>query len=216
MGQKRSLPGLEMLPENDLVHNPTSPPPGLGVTSNPMERSNSNSGLDGQFTFSNAVSNTVEPENVAIIVVFFLLVFSVMMTGLIAYNFCGREPIIHQPRSWASLISVLVLTVIRSNADRDAEAAGCGGSGSLVPPAQVDPAVLAAERRRRRRRRRRSLRTEIVSVKRSGEDEEPKESAEVAKLEEVNEEEQSTKSEQKAQVHCEPKDVSDAAAEVVI
>ena len=215
MGQKRSLPGLEMLPENDLVPNPTSPPQGLGVTSNPMERSNSNSGLDGQFTFSNAVSNTVEPENVAIIVVFFLLVFSVMMTGLIAYNFCGREPIIHQPRSWASLISVLVLTVIRSNADRDAEAAGCGGSG-LAPPAQVDPAVLAGERRRRRRRRRRSLRTEIVSVKRSGEDEEPKESAEVAKLEEVNEEEQSTKSEQKAQVHCEPKDVSDAAAEVVI
>ena len=67
---------------------------------------------------------SLEPGNIALIVIFALLLFFVSMTGLIVFTFCPRDPITSQPRSWSSLFSMLILSMIRSDQNQaEAEAA---------------------------------------------------------------------------------------------
>ena len=59
----------------------------------------------------------VEAGNLALMVMFGLLVFFVSMTGVLVYSVCGREPAgastPARTRSWSSLMSVLILAMIR-------------------------------------------------------------------------------------------------------
>lgn len=55
----------------------------------------------------------MEVENIVLIVIFALLLFFVSMTGIIAYHLCALEPVVHTPRTWSAVLSVLVLALIR-------------------------------------------------------------------------------------------------------
>ena len=66
---------------------------------------------------SHASYHMVEAGNLALMVIFGLLVFFVSLTGVLVYSVCGREPAGAAPpartRSWSSLVSVLILAMIR-------------------------------------------------------------------------------------------------------
>ena len=64
----------------------------------------------------------VETENVVFITLFAFLVFFTVMTGLVVYTVCGRKSnASYQPQSrpWTSLISILVLTLVRLEETED-------------------------------------------------------------------------------------------------
>lgn len=57
----------------------------------------------------------METENVVLITIFLMLIVFTTLAGFIVYTFCGLEPEVdnRQSRTWSSLVSVLVLAMIK-------------------------------------------------------------------------------------------------------